>query len=207
MAAETKKSCWTLPLLAPHGLLQQRRKWQALPQPCSDKLPFPEPMDKITDKPLQARLSTSLHSITAPCGTGGACTLPGSALFGWTGLGSARLCSAQLCLSLGLTFSLGKEEQNGVASAESWLFLEAIFPAMTGVVWNNELAVSTELRAPPLVTTATKRGQCVSRKHVTEMMESGEMGNAIAAIGKTYPTRSATSGTLILVWFTAYCLF
>lgn len=60
-------------------------------------------------------------------------TLPGSALYGWTGQGSARPHSAQLCLSLGLAFSHGKEEQNGAASAVWWLFIppEAMLPAMT----------------------------------------------------------------------------
>lgn len=38
-----------------------------------------------------------------------------------------------------------------------------------------------------------------------EMIESREMGKALAEIGKVCPARSATSGAFILVWFTAYC--
>lgn len=79
------------------------------------------------------RLSTLVHSITAPYSTRGARTLLGSALYVWTGLGSAWLHAAWLCLSPGLAFSHRKEEWNGAASAVWWLFIppEAMFPAMT----------------------------------------------------------------------------
>lgn len=155
----------------------------------------------MMDKPPQDGLSASLLSTMAPRGTCSERTLWGLALFGWAGLSSTPFYSA---VFITWTCILPKEEQNGAASAAP---PEAMSPAM--IVWYTIASWSRSHSSGLHLLSATVRKlrQCMSRKPIIEMMESREMGNALE-IGKTHPTRSATSsGAFILVWFTAYFLF